>query len=111
MYQEVEALPGELEMGTKINPGEFDCYANAEADEPMFVLLARDITSKYFVRAWVAIQCGDIETAQILMVDAAREREQENKVIKKVTDKKMVEAEQCSVDMENWLCKKSKEIR
>lgn len=30
-------------MGTKNNPGAFDCYANAEPDEPMFVLLARDL--------------------------------------------------------------------
>ena len=29
-------------MGTKIEAGAFDCYANAELDEPMFVLLARD---------------------------------------------------------------------
>jgi hypothetical protein len=29
-------------MGTKSNPGPFDCYAKAEPDEPMFVLLARD---------------------------------------------------------------------
>lgn len=29
-------------MGTKNNPGAFDCYANAEPDEPMFVLLGRD---------------------------------------------------------------------
>jgi len=28
-------------MATKKNPGEFDCYANAGPDEPMFVLLAR----------------------------------------------------------------------
>ena len=26
-------------MGTKNNPGKFDCYANAKPDEPLFVLL------------------------------------------------------------------------
>lgn len=31
-------------MGTKNNPGEFDCYANAAPDEPMFILLGRDQT-------------------------------------------------------------------
>lgn len=30
-------------MGTKANPGEYDCYDKAEPDEPMFVLLARDL--------------------------------------------------------------------
>lgn len=41
-------------MGTKNNPGAFDCYANAEPDEPMFVLLARDEKAPALVRRWVA---------------------------------------------------------
>lgn len=41
-------------MGTKNNPGEFDCYANAEDDEPMFVLLARDPNAPWLVREWAA---------------------------------------------------------
>jgi hypothetical protein len=40
-------------MGTKNNPAEFDCYANAEGDEPMFVLLARDALAPMSVRLWV----------------------------------------------------------
>lgn len=43
-------------MGTKNDPGEFDCYANAEPDEPMFVLLARDPTAPLLVRTWVELQ-------------------------------------------------------
>jgi hypothetical protein len=39
-------------MGTKNNPGKFDCYADAEPDEPMFVLLARDISAPFLVRLW-----------------------------------------------------------
>ncbi len=39
-------------MGTKNNPGDFDCYANAEDDEPMFVLLARDKSAPSIVRRW-----------------------------------------------------------
>ena len=39
-------------MGTKQNPGEFDCYANAEDDEPMFILLARDPIAADLVRLW-----------------------------------------------------------
>jgi hypothetical protein len=39
-------------MGTKNNPGKFDCYANAHPDEPMFVLLGRDPMAGYLVRQW-----------------------------------------------------------
>ena len=51
-------------MGTKNNPGKFDCYHNALPDEPMFVLLARDPDFARLVREWAsrrgdAIACGD----------------------------------------------------
>jgi len=39
-------------MGTKNNPGAFDCYANAKPDEPMFILLARDAKAPSVVREW-----------------------------------------------------------
>jgi hypothetical protein len=39
-------------MGTKSNPGKFDCYTKAEPDEPMFVLLARDENAPKIVRSW-----------------------------------------------------------
>jgi hypothetical protein len=39
-------------MGTKDEPGKFDCYANAEPDEPMFVLLGRDPMAGALVREW-----------------------------------------------------------
>lgn len=39
-------------MGTKNNPGNFDCYANAEPDEPMFVLLARDRSAPELILRW-----------------------------------------------------------
>ena len=39
-------------MGTKNNPGRFDCYANADRDEPMFVLLGRDVHAHSAVRKW-----------------------------------------------------------
>jgi len=43
-------------MGTKVNPAPFDCYANAEPDEPMFVLLARDRVGADIVRMWVVFR-------------------------------------------------------
>lgn len=39
-------------MGTKLNPGKYDCYANAEPDEPMFILLGRDTRAPNLVDAW-----------------------------------------------------------
>lgn len=39
-------------MGTKENPGAFDCYEYAAIDEPMFVLIARDRVAPYIVRGW-----------------------------------------------------------
>lgn len=39
-------------MATKNNPGEFDCYANAEPDEPFFVLLGRDVLAGDLVKEW-----------------------------------------------------------
>jgi hypothetical protein len=40
-------------MGTKLNPGKFDCYTRAEPDEPMFVLLGRDPVASRIVRQWM----------------------------------------------------------
>ena len=39
-------------MGTKANPGEFDCYAAAGDDEPIFVLRANDPLAPLLVREW-----------------------------------------------------------
>ena len=39
-------------MGTKNRPAPHDCYALAEGDEPLFVLLARDVHAPFLVRAW-----------------------------------------------------------
>lgn len=43
-------------MGTKNDPAPFDCYAAAEPDEPMFVLLARDPDAPGLVEAWAAMR-------------------------------------------------------
>ena len=48
-------------MGTKNNPGAFDCYANAEPDEPMFILLARDKHAPTLVWSWAALRELDRE--------------------------------------------------
>ena len=43
-------------MGSKLNPGKFDCYENAKPDEPMFVLLARDPMAPILVRLWADLR-------------------------------------------------------
>lgn len=43
-------------MGTKNNPGKFDCYANAAPDEPMFILLARDADAPALVYLWACMR-------------------------------------------------------
>lgn len=63
-------------MGTKNDPGEFDCYANALRDEPMFILLARDPDFARLVREWAVrrgqdIACGNRPGSDMPMVDEA----------------------------------------
>lgn len=57
-------------MGTKNNPAPFDCYANAEDDEPMFILLARDVQAPTLVRRW-AHQRAELGTADAAKVQEA----------------------------------------
>lgn len=73
-------------MGTKNNPGEFDCYENAEPDEPMFVLLGRDRHAPGLVAAWAGM----------------REAEGEDKA-------KVDEAFRCAEAMTAWRSKVSPE--
>ncbi len=48
-------------MGTKNNPGKWDCYANADPDEPMFILLGRDKHAPALVRMWADLRAQDGE--------------------------------------------------
>jgi hypothetical protein len=43
-------------MGTKNNPGAFDCYAAAAPDEPMFILLARDKHAPTLIWLWAVLR-------------------------------------------------------
>lgn len=51
-------------MGTKNNPGEFDCYKAADPDEPMFVLLGRDVTAPKLVLGWAMDRYAAIASGQ-----------------------------------------------
>lgn len=73
-------------MGSKTNPGNFDCYANALSDEPMFILLARDPTAPAIVREWAELREAAIETGNRPRSDMAM----------------VVEARDCALQMETW---------
>lgn len=65
-------------MGSKLKPGKFDCYANAEPDEPMFILLARDLTAPELVEQWAIrrinlISEGRKPGSDVDLVEEARE--------------------------------------
>lgn len=50
-------------MGSKNNPGRFDCYADAAPDESMFVLLGRDRHAATLVRVWALLRHREGEDA------------------------------------------------
>lgn len=73
-------------MGTKNNPGNFDCYGNAEPDEPMFILLARDACAPAAVDKWAEYREGLIKLG-----------------IKPESDRPMLEeARRCAENMRSW---------
>lgn len=73
-------------MGTKNQPGKFDCYKNAMPDEPMFTLLARDPSAPALVEQW-----GRIREAAI----RAGERPESD-------EGAVAEAYGCATDMAAW---------
>jgi hypothetical protein len=58
-------------VGTKLNPGAFDCYANAAPDEPMFVLLGRDKNAAALVMLWAAMRRLDLDDADFPKIEEA----------------------------------------
>jgi hypothetical protein len=58
-------------MGTKNNPGKFDCYANALPDEPMFIVLARDPEFADLVRRWGRRRRNQIDSGERPETDSA----------------------------------------
>ena len=46
-------------MGTKNNPGKYDCYRKADPDEPIFTLRGKDVSAPYLVQMWAAVRQGD----------------------------------------------------
>lgn len=55
-----------MTMGTKDNPGAFDCYEKAEPDEPFFMLLARDKHAPTLVWLWATLRELDGEDKAVV---------------------------------------------
>lgn len=89
-------------MATKSNPGPYDCYANAEPDEPLFVLLARDPTADCLVRVWRALRAGDLDAANEAVYDGYIEVLNSAKPILSYDAPKLEEALRCFQDMRTW---------
>lgn len=73
-------------MGSKEKPGEFDCYANALPDEPMFILLGRDPSAPDLVNDWADARELDIQNGSRPASDMAM----------------VTEARQCATNMRLW---------
>jgi hypothetical protein len=58
-------------MGTKANPGKYDCLKNLAEDEPFFVLRAQDVLAAGLVDLWAdkAVYAG---RTPIEKIDEAR---------------------------------------
>lgn len=66
-------------MGTKNSPGQFDCYAKAEPDEPMFILLARDPLAPILVQLWADLRgAASLEDDSAMIEEAMELSEQMN---------------------------------
>lgn len=73
-------------MGTKLHPGENDCYSKAAPDEPIFTLRAHDKDAPLLVRIWA------LNREQAVEMGA-----------KPPSDLRAVaEARQCAYEMERW---------
>lgn len=90
-------------MGTKNNPGSFDCYEKAEPDEPMFVLLARDPRAANLARLWAALEYGNPYDAVLVFNDLVQDAlyGPSDDVQEKI-NAKVEEANACAEAMKDW---------
>ena len=87
-------------MGTKQNPGAYDCHAKAQPDEPMFTLLARDPLAPHLVDIWAAAMAHDWRTAIECLWRLIREAHKKPRG----KPEKIAEAYRCAADMAAWRC-------
>lgn len=87
-------------MGSKNKPGKYDCYANALPDEPMMVLLGRDVLAPGLTYIWAMIRAGNRAEAsrafhELMNGPAAVY------VLNPESDKAL-EASDCAINMIEW---------
>lgn len=79
-------------MGTKNQPGAFDCYEHALPDEPIFVLLARDRCAPEIVRVWATMRENRLRASDVTCTPGEVMAELDQ----------IAEARQCADDMETY---------
>lgn len=89
-------------MGTKNNPGRFDCFAAAEPDEPLFGLLARDALAAHMVSIWSKLRMGDHEAARVVFNHLLEQATQAGYPRAGDDVDKAIEAMDCSMSMFTW---------
>lgn len=88
-------------MGSKLKPGNFDCYANALPDEPMFVLLGRDRLAPPLTAIWAAIRAGNRTEARRIFSELVEGRLAAGYVFQPEPEKAL-EASDCAMTMVQW---------
>lgn len=87
-------------MGSKLDPGSFDCHDAALPDEEQFTLLARDPLAPFLVSIWASMRTGDFEAAEtqfkIMQIRLGRKYAAEPDV------DKAFEARDCAMRMFAW---------
>lgn len=92
-------------MGTKNNPGQYDCYAKLEPDEPFLTLRGKDPVAPYLTEIWAASRTGDMGK----ILDLVEEMSRDPGVIKRVSSdsyEKLGEALKCAQSMRLWRAEK-----
>ena len=89
-------------MGTKRQPGKFDCYAKLEEDEPYFVLRGNDPVGGYLVAAWVHLRAGDLEMAISCLGGGLGAMKTFCKPLLLPDNEKSREASACAMAMMDW---------
>ncbi len=88
-------------MGTKEDPGKYDCYAKLEPGEPYFTLRGKDPIAPYLVRIWSLTRNGRYSDAIRTLLDAMDDAE----VLSRVSHhqhEKLKEAMRLAEEMEKW---------
>lgn len=89
-------------MGTKANPGKFDCYAKLEPHEPHFVLKATDPFAPHLVEMWAALRDGDVYELIEAFGRVAANRTALIRALAKPVPEKTQEARACAEAMQQW---------